>query len=269
MISSIYPYKAILTDMDGVLYRGNQVIQGSIDTLQKLLAQDIPFLCLTNNSGATPKALANKLVKLGFSALSPDHFLTSGQVVARMVQQQSPGASVYCVGETALHQTLVEAGLSLIPDNDSSLPDYVVVGKTENFNFTQLKQAVRAVRLGARFMGTNPDLLDPIEDDLEPACGSLLAAIAAPAEQPPYIVGKPNPLMFSMGLAQLGMHRADTLMVGDRMDTDILGAVQIGMASALVLSGFTPSRESIRSIPYQPTMVINRLADIFIKLNTN
>jgi len=262
MTLMLHPFKALLTDMDGVLYRGNQPIPGSAQALQTLLDRNIPFVCLTNNSGATPQELITKLVTLGFPLLSPAHFLTAGQVAARFIKQQSLGASVYCIGELGLHRTLSAAGLVLIPDNDPTVPDYVVVGKSKQFVFDQLKQATRAIRKGARFIGTNPDTLDPVEDGDEPACGSLLAAIAASSEQDPYIVGKPNGLMFSMGLTQLGTHQEDTLMVGDRMNTDILGAIQVGMASALVLSGVTPDKESIRSIAYQPTVVIDRLENI-------
>jgi NagD protein len=255
-------YQALLTDMDGVLYRGNRAIDGSAQLLQTLLDKDLPFLCLTNNSGATPAQLAAKLQRLGYPALSETHFLTAGQVASRFIHQQQPEANVYVIGETALKQAVADVGLHQIEDGDPQQPDVVVVGKSEQFTFAQLKQAVRAIRHGARFVGANPDLLDPVEDGEEPACGSMLAAIAAPAERQPYIVGKPNGLMYAMGLAQLGVHRADTLMVGDRMDTDIMGAVQMGLASALVLSGVTHKLAEIQHLAYQPTMVVDRLADV-------
>jgi NagD protein len=255
-------YTALLTDMDGVLYRGNQAIADSAHALATLLKHDVPFLCLTNNSGATPERLRHKLIQLGFPALELHHFLTAGQVLSQFIHQQQPAATVYVVGEPALHHCVDAAGLTRILDGDKTQPDYVVVGKTEQFNFAQLKQAVHAIRHGARFIGANPDLLDPVEDGEEPACGSLLAAIAAPSECQPYIVGKPNGLMYATGLAQLGVHRANTLMVGDRMDTDIMGAVQMGLDCALVLSGVTRQAADIHRMAYQPTWIVNRLVDV-------
>jgi NagD protein len=165
---------------------------------------------------------------------------------------------VYVVGGGGLINELYNVGFSI----SEHAPDYVVVGKTQNFSYEMMKTAVRLIRGGAKFIGTNPDMIDPTADGFEPACGAILAGIESACGQKPYIVGKPNSLMMALATQKLGLHTSDTLMVGDRMDTDILGGMEAGMNTALVLSGVT-HRDDLPMYPYSPDMVFASVAELY------
>lgn len=249
--------KNIISDMDGVLYRGKQLIPGAKEFVQRLLDSNVPFLFLTNNSEQTPIDLIRRLEILGIGGLEEKHFITSAMATAQFLYKQNPGAKVYVVGGGGMVSELYKLGFS-ITDVD---PDYVVVGKTTSFNFSMLKTATRLIRNGAQFIGTNPDIVDPGEQGFEPASGAILASIEVATGKKPYIVGKPNPLMMLVAKNQLGAHAKDTVMIGDRMDTDIIGGMEAGMETILVLSGVS-SRETITEFPYRPTYVFDNVGDI-------
>jgi NagD protein len=176
---------------------------------------------------------------------------------AMFLAAQKPGATVYVIGGSGLINELYKVGFSI----GESKVDYVVVGKTATFNFEMLKKAANLISKGAKFIGTNPDVIDPMEDGFEPACGSILSAIATATGQKPYIVGKPNALMMTLATRKLGVHPDDTMMIGDRMDTDIVGGLEAGMRTALVLSGVT-SRDMLSQFPYRPDYIFDTVGSI-------
>ncbi len=248
---------SVISDMDGVIYRGKQLIPGARDFVERMRARDVPFLFLTNNSEQTPLDLVRKLSALGIDRLEEGNFITSAMAVAQFVATQRPGGSAYVVGGAGLATELHKVGYSLT----ESSPDYVVVGKTAAFSFPMLKKAAQLIDDGAKFIGSNPDMIDPVEGGTEPAAGVLLAAIAAATGKQPYIVGKPNSLMMIYARRMLGAHAEDCVMIGDRMDTDIVGGMEAGMRTCLVLSGVS-TREVISEFPYRPTFVYPSIAEI-------
>lgn len=243
--------------MDGVLYRGKEVISGAHEFINKLLEAKVPFLFLTNNSEQTPLDLLRKLESLGISGLTEDNFMTSAMATAIFLATQKPKGAAYVVGGPGLTSELYKVGFSIT----ESKPDYVVVGKTVHFNFDMLRKASRLIREGAKFIGTNPDVLDPVETGWDPASGTLLAAVEMACGKKPYIVGKPNALMMTIARKKLGTRSSETAMIGDRMDTDIVGGLEAGMKTCLVLSGVT-SRVTLEDYPYKPDHVFDHVGQI-------
>jgi len=248
---------SIISDMDGVIYRGKELIPGVEEFLQKLKEQHIPFLFLTNNSEQTALDLVRKLEHLGIKHLSQENFITSAMATATFLASQKPHGTAFVIGGAGLSTELYKAGFSLSENN----PDYVVVGKTSSFNFDMMRKAVKFIHQGAKFIGTNPDVLDPIEGGMEPACGALLESIATASGKRPYIVGKPNSLMMMIARHQLGSQAENTVMIGDRMDTDIVAGMEAGMKTCLVLSGVS-KRETLDDFPYRPDFIYESVAHI-------
>lgn len=249
--------KGVLSDMDGVIYRGKQIIAGAQQFVDRLIGSQVPFLFLTNNSEQTPLDLLRKLRDMGITGLTEDNFITSAMATAVFLAAQNPGASAYVVGGAGLANELYKVGFSLT----ESKPDYVVVGKTVHFNFDMLRKASQLIRDGAKFIGTNPDLLDPVESGWDPASGCILAAIETASGKKPYIVGKPNALMMTIARKKLGSRSSETVMIGDRMDTDIVGGMEAGMTTCLVLSGVT-DRATLDLYPYKPDHVFDNVGQI-------
>lgn len=252
--------KNVISDMDGVIYRGKSIIPGAQDFIKRLHAADMPFLFLTNNSEQTPRDLLRKLCSMGIDGISEENFLTSAMATATFLKSQKANPSAFVIGGSGLTNELYKIGFSLTETN----PDYVIVGKTAGFNFELLKKAVNLIRNGAKFIGTNPDVIDPVESGIEPACGTLLSAIETASGKKPYIVGKPNPIMMLIAKQKLQAHARETLMIGDRMDTDILCGMEAGMKTCLVLSGVS-CRETLKDFPYQPDYVCDTINDIDIE----
>jgi len=249
--------KSIISDMDGVIYRGGKLIDGANTFVERLVNREEPFIFLTNNSEQTPIDLKLKLEHLGITGITEDNFITSAMATAMFLRDQKPNARVFVVGGGGLINELYNVGFSISETN----PDYVVVGKTDSFNFEMIKKAVRLILGGAKFIGTNPDVVDPTESGLEPACGTILAAIEAASGRKPYIVGKPNSLMMLLATRKMGVHADECVMVGDRMDTDIVGGMEAGMKTVLVLSGVSKESELVE-FPYTPDFIYNSVADI-------
>lgn len=249
--------KGVLSDMDGVIYRGKQLIPGAQQFVDRLTSAQVPFLFLTNNSEQTPLDLVRKLEHLGITGVAEDNFITSAMATALFLAAQKPGGSAYVVGGAGLASELYKVGFSITETN----PDYVVVGKTVHFNFDMLRKASRLIRDGAKFIGTNPDVLDPVESGWDPASGCILAAVETACGKQPYIVGKPNALMMTIARKKLGTRSSETAMIGDRMDTDIVGGMEAGMKTCLVLSGVT-DRATLDRYPYKPDYVFEDVGQI-------
>ena len=245
-----------ICDMDGVIYHGNQVLPGVAEFIRWLQEENKRFLFLTNNSGYTPRELQQKLARMGLD-VSEDHFYTSALATAAFLKEQAPGCSVYAIGEAGLFSALYDAGITM---NDVD-PDYVVVGESKSYTLESLTKATNLVRKGAKLIGTNSDVSGPIENGIAPACGALVAPIEMATGTRAYFCGKPNPLMMRTGLRLLDCHSADAVMVGDRMDTDIISGLESGMSTVLVLSGVSDP-ETVKTFAYRPTVVLNGVGDI-------
>lgn len=248
--------KGFICDMDGVIYHGNQVLPGVVEFIDWLHRENKKFLFLTNNSGYTPRELQQKLARMGLD-VSEDHFYTSALATAAFLKEQAPGCSVYAIGEAGLFNALYDAGITM---NDVN-PDYVVIGEGKSYSLDTLTKATNLVLNGAKLIGANSDLTGPIEHGIAPACGALVAPIELATGKKAYFCGKPNPLMMRTGLNILGCHSAEAVMVGDRMDTDVISGMECGMSTVLVLSGVS-NRNTIDTFAYRPTMVLDGVGDI-------
>lgn len=255
-MESLRDKKGFISDMDGVIHHGNYLLPGVKEFIDWLNANDKKYLFLTNSSERSPRELQMKLARLGLD-ISEDHFYTSALATATFLSTQRPGCSAYVIGEPGLINALYNEGITMNEIN----PDYVVVGDTRTYNFEKLERAVALVRNGARLIGTNPDLNGPVEGGIIPATRALIAPIELATGKQAYFVGKPNPLMMRHALKQLGTHRADTAIIGDRMDTDIVAGIETELDTVLVLSGVT-SRDMLGNFPYCPKYVLSGVGDI-------
>lgn len=248
--------KGFICDMDGVIYHGNKILPGVAEFISWLQREGKEFLFLTNNSGSTPRELQQKLARMGLE-VPEQHFYTSALATAAFLKEQSPGCSVYAIGEAGLFNALYDAGITM---NDVN-PDYVVMGEGKAYSLDTLTKATNLVLKGARLIGANSDVSGPIENGITPACRALVAPIEMATGIQAYFCGKPNPLMMRTGLKLLGCHSGEAVMVGDRMDTDIISGLESGMSTVLVLSGVS-TEETIRTYAYRPTIVLNGVGDI-------
>jgi NagD protein len=255
-IEAIRSRKAFIIDMDGVIYHGNRLLKGAVEFVNWLEERGKGFLFLTNSSERSPIELSQKLSRLGI-VVDPEHFYTSALATAGFLASQHPGGSVYVIGEPGLIQALYDAGFTMNNVN----PDFVVVGEGRGYSLEALERAVRLVTGGARLIGTNPDLSGPAEGGIVPACGALVAPIELAAKAKAYFVGKPNPLMMRHGLRRLNATREETVIVGDRMDTDIVAGVESEIETVLVLSGVTAEAD-IPGYPYRPRHVLEGIFEI-------
>ena len=248
--------KGFICDMDGVIYHGNQILPGVPEFIDWLHRENKQFLFLTNNSGYTPRELQQKLARMGLH-VPEEHFYTSALATAAFLKEQAPGCSVYAIGEAGLLNALYDAGITM---NDIN-PDYVVIGESKSYSLDTLTKATNLVLNGAKLIGANSDLTGPIENGIAPACRALIAPIELATGKQAYFCGKPNPLMMRTGLNILGCHSGEAVMVGDRMDTDVISGMECGMSTVLVLSGVS-TQATIDTFAYRPTMVLNGVGDI-------
>ncbi|SNT16522.1 NagD protein [Asanoa hainanensis] len=244
-----------LVDMDGVLVRGGEAIPGAEDFVGALTTRGVPFLALTNNSLYPPDEVSAKLAAVGLK-IPETAIWTCAQATARFLATHHPGGSAYLLGEAGLVAAM--AGYDL----DYVAPDYVVLGELASYSAEAVARACALVAAGARFIATNPDRSVPTPAGTRPACGAVAAMITAATGVTPYFIGKPNPTMMRTGLSIIGGDPRTTAMVGDRMDTDIVGGVEAGLRTVLVLSGCTRRADEVRQFPYQPDLIVNSVADL-------
>jgi len=245
-----------LIDMDGVMYRGSQLIPGADRFIRELLDREIPFLFLTNNSQRTRRDVAVKLGRMGID-VTEEHIFTCAMATARFLAQQKPNGTAYVIGEGGLLHALHRNGYSVV-DHD---PDYVVVGEGRAFNCEMIETAVRLIEGGAKLIATNPDPNCPTTQGIRPGCGAIVAMLEAATGRKALSVGKPSPVMMRMARKQLGLTSAQTTIIGDTMETDILGGVQMGYRTILVLSGGT-SRSDLPQFAFRPDMVVESVAEL-------
>jgi NagD protein len=245
-----------LIDMDGVLYRGQELIPGADRFIRELRARQIPFLFLTNNSQRTRRDVVARLARMGIE-IEEKHVFTCAMATARFLAMQKPGGTAFVIGEGGLLTALHQNGYAIV-DQD---PDYVVVGEGRTFNPELIEAAVNMILRGAKLIATNLDASCPTATGYRPGCGAWVALLEAATGTKAFSVGKPSPVMMRAARKELGLAAAETTMIGDTMETDILGAVQLGYHSILVLSGGT-RREDLARYAYQPEWVVESVAEL-------
>jgi NagD protein len=250
------PIETWLTDMDGVLVHEEHPIPGAVEFLEALKQSGRPFMVLTNNSIYTARDLRARLLASGLDV--PEKAIwTSALATAQFLLDQRPDGSAYVVGESGLTSALHDIGYVMTERS----PDYVVLGETRTYSFESITRAIRLIEAGSRFIATNPDVSGPSIHGTMPATGSVAALISTATGRQPYYIGKPNPLMMRSALNQMEAHSESTIMIGDRMDTDIISGLEAGMRTILVSTGSTRP-EQIEQFPYRPTRVVDSIADL-------
>jgi HAD superfamily hydrolase (TIGR01457 family) len=262
--ASLAQYRYLITDMDGVLWRGREPLPGLIEFFEFLRQHDIRFVCATNNASTLPEKLAERLQGWGADVHS-DEIVTSSIATADYLETILPrSARLYVIGMEGLRVALEHKGFVLADEDVAA----VVVGIDWNVTYNHFKRAALNIRAGAKFIGTNGDRTFPNPEGIVPGNGALLALIETATDVKPFVIGKPSPTLYQMALKRLGAVEAQTLVLGDRMETDILGAVLLSLKSALVLSGVT-TREQLAASDYQPDWVFDDIADLKRQWNMN
>jgi len=249
-----------LCDMDGVLINNGHMVPGADKFLDRLRATQRSFLVLTNNSLFTPRELSAKLLTMGLT-VGEDQLWTSALATAQFVCDQRPEGTAFVIGETSMHEALINVGYH----ESASKPDYVVLGETWHYSFDDITTAIRLIDSGSAFVATNPETTSTTPNGSLPGCGALTALIQSATGVMPYFVGKPNAVMIREGLNMLGAHSKTTVMIGDRMDTDIRAGTEAGIETILVLSGVA-QREDIVRFSYQPSRVVDSVAELIDEL---
>ncbi len=256
MTTERVPAECWLTDMDGVLVHEERALPGAAEFLERLVEKERRFLVLTNNSIFTPRDLAARLARTGLH-VPEESIWTSALATADFLDSQLPGGSAYVIGEAGMTTALHEVGYTLT-DTD---PDYVVLGETRTYSFEAITRAIRLIGRGARFIATNPDVTGPSPEGPLPATGSVAALITRATGAEPYFVGKPNPMMFRSAMNRIEAHSESTMMVGDRMDTDVVAGIEAGLETVLVLSGSTAA-DDVARFPFRPSRICDSIADV-------
>src|SRR5262249_15703387 len=245
-----------LIDMDGVIYRGSELIPGADPFINELREAAVPFLFLTNNSQRTRRDVATKLRRLGID-VEEEHVFTCAMATARFLARQKPNGTGFVIGEGGLLTALHSNGYAIV-DKD---PDYVVVGEGRTLNFEMAEAALGMIVGGAKLVATNLDPNCPTQTGTRPGCGALVAMLEAAAGTKAFSVGKPSPVMLRAARKELGLATDQTIVIGDTMQTDILGGVQLGFKTILVLSGGT-RREDLSRYAYRPDKIVGSIADL-------
>jgi NagD protein len=245
-----------LIDMDGVIYRDSQLIPGAERFIRELQETGTPFKFLTNNSQRTRRDITFKLRRLGID-VGEEHVFTCAMATARFLAKQKPYGTAYVIGEGGLLQALHNHGYAVV-DKD---PDYVVIGEGRTISFEMIETALNLVLGGAKLVATNMDPNCPTSHGTRPGCGAIVAMIEAASGIKAFSVGKPSPIMMRAARKELELDAGHTIMIGDTMETDILGGVQMGYHTVLVLSGSTQSQDLSR-YAYGPNKIVDSLANL-------
>ena len=245
--------KNIICDIDGVLLHNNKLIPGADNFIHRILEQKNPLLLLTNYPSQTPKDLENRLNSAGIK-ITYEHFYTSAMATAAFLEKQD-GRKAYVIGEGALTHELYRIGFTMTDNN----PDFVIVGETRAFNWDMIQKASYFIMKGARFIASNPDVAGP---GGQPACVALCAPIERITGKKPFYIGKPNEWIMRAALNSIDAHSEDTIIIGDRMDTDIVAGIETGLETILVLTGVT-KKEDVIKYPYQPGRVCESIKDVW------
>lgn len=245
-----------LIDMDGVIHRGSEPIEGAAEFIGYLVENDIPYLFLTNNSAYTPLDVVVNLRKFGIET-SEEHVYTSALATAEFVRTQRPNGTAFVIGEGGLLNALNDVNYAINRD----APDYVIVGEGRVLNFELVERAHRLIAAGANLLSTNSDTWCPTDSGPRPGCGAIVALLESATGRKAYHVGKPNPFMMRAVRKRINLRTDEVIMIGDTMDTDIRGATDLGFRSILVLTGSTTT-EALKDYPFAPTHVVRSIADV-------
>jgi 4-nitrophenyl phosphatase len=257
--ASLKRLQHLLIDMDGVLWRGDKPMHALADFFDMLRRRQIGFVLTTNNASRAADHYVERLAGYGIK-ISPDQILTSAQATACYLAERSkPGTPIYFIGEAGLGQALAAEGFRLVPLGADEQPRYVVAGWDRHLTFEKLAQATLYIRAGASFIATNPDRTWPSERGLLPGAGAILAALEAATDVAPTVIGKPSPLMLQIAMERVGAQATTTAMLGDRLETDILGGHNAGVTTILVLSGVA-TRDELETSSIQPDLVFEDIA---------
>lgn len=258
--------QGLLIDLDGTVYHGTKMIESADKLVHDLQSIGLPYKYVTNNSSATPEQVAERLQRMGIPAIADD-VCTSAQAAASYIAEKTPGASVFVIGETGLREAVAAAGLRITEEK----PDYVLQGIDRNFNYTRLATAVRYLLAGSAYVMTNPDLLLPTEDGLQPGAGSIGAMIKAAGGVEPAVIGKPSPILMEYSLNKLGVTARDTWVIGDNIATDIAAGRAVDCGTILVLTGLT-NKENLQFYSDKagctPDVVCNHLEELRLYIST-
>ncbi len=257
---TVHDIQCWLTDMDGVLVHENQAVKGAAELLGYWRENNLRFLVLTNNSIYTPRDLRARLLASGLD-VPEENIWTSAMATAEFLARQRPGGRTFVIGEAGLTTALHDAGFIMTDQN----PDYVVLGETRTYSFEAITKAIRLIEGGAKFIATNPDATGPSAEGLLPATGAIAALISRATNREPYVVGKPNPMMFRSALNRIDAHSETTAMIGDRMDTDIVAGMEAGLLTALVFTGIT-ARDDMDTFPCRPDMQYPSVSNLHAEL---
>ena len=255
-VQDIHKKNGFIIDMDGVIYHGNKLLPGVKKFIQWLRDNNKKFVFLTNSSERTPKELKEKLSRLGIE-VGTEVFYTSALATAMFLSNQKPKGSAFIIGEAGLINALYNVGYTM----NNVDPDYVVMGESRSYSYEKIEQAVNLVIKGAKLIGANPDLTGPTENGIAPATKSLIAPIELSTGRSAYFVGKPNPLMMRNALKKIKCTREESIIIGDRMDTDMIAGIESEIDTCLVLSGIT-TMEIMETFAYQPHIVLEGVGDI-------
>jgi len=246
----------LLIDMDGVIYRGSELIPGADRFIESLKREGIPFLFLTNNSQRTQRDVATKLQRMGI-LVQPTHIFTCAMATARYLASRKPAGTVYVIGEGGLLEALHRSGFSVV-DQD---PDFVVIGEGRTLTLETLERAVTMIMGGAKLIATNLDPNCPTKSGVRPGCGATVAYLEAVTGIKAFGVGKPSPIMMRAARKELSLQTSQTIMIGDTMETDILGGVQMGYRTVLTLTGTTQPSD-LDHYAFGPDLVVESVADL-------
>ena len=252
--------RGYLIDMDGVVYRGNKLIPGADRFIQILLEKEIPFLFVTNNSQRSRCDVVLKLTQMGID-VENEHIFTCAISTARFLASQKPNGSAYVIGDAGLLTALHDHGYAI---NEAD-PDYVVVGEGRLLNFEVLEKALKLIINGSKLIATNLDPNCPTDSGLRPGCGSTVSFLETASGRQAFSVGKPSPIMMRMARKELNLRTAEVTMIGDTMETDILGGLQMGYRTVLVYSGSMGPLD-LEKYPYQPVLAISSLKDLIYEV---
>ncbi len=255
-------YDGFIFDLDGVLYIQNEPIESGLAFANRVREAGKRRLFLTNNSKFTRHDYREKLSRMGIVGVEEDEILTSAYVAVLYLKENRDiaGRSAFPLGGRGLREELESAGLAVLEGDDGRRADFVLVGWDTELTFDRLKNAVLAINAGADFIATNDDATFPAPDGLWPGAGAIVAAVERATGKPPVIVGKPHRCMMDSALAHLGGPPDRILMIGDRLETDVLGGLRVGVKTALVLTGVS-QREDVAQSEYLPDYVLESLGE--------
>ena len=250
--------KAIFLDLDGTVHLDGKIIDGVSEVIKKLRTMGMQIFFWTNNSSKSRKEIMEKLKVMDIDA-EEEFIYSSGYALAQYVKERLPGMSVYCISDGGIQAELTASGI-LVSENQTA--DIVAVGLDRTFSYTKLEHANNALEKGAIFIATNQDETIPTPEGPKPGAGSIVAALAKASGKIPYLIGKPSPYMLNLALKEHKIKKTEAIIVGDKLDTDILAAKKAGIASVLVLTGVTKKQDVKMNKKIKPDFVINSLKDI-------